>query len=335
MDLSRDQLRVLLLYEFRLNHTATEAQRNICEAMGDSVISYHTAKNWFHRFSSGDYGLGDQPHSGPATRVDVDRLRTLIEQNPRLSLHELGEELGCSHTTVARHLHELGKTWKWGLWIPHELTTSQLRARVEACMNLATFKRNTQWLRNVVTGDEKWVLYVNHTRKRQWLGTGESGIPTAKPELHPKKVMLSVWWNVNGVVYWELLPANSTVNAQTYCEQLDRVAAKLHGKQDRVYFLHDNARPHIAKLTHRKLLELGWTTLVHPPYSPDLAPSDYHLFRSLNNHLMEKRFDDQTALESELASFFDSQPRAFYEKGIMSLPDRWQQVIDSNGMYIN
>jgi hypothetical protein len=32
-----------------------------------------------------------------------------------------------------------------------------------------TSHRNYQWLRNLITGGEKWVLYVNHTRKRQWL----------------------------------------------------------------------------------------------------------------------------------------------------------------------
>jgi transposase len=58
---------------------------------------------------------------------------------------------------------------------------------------------------------------------------------------------------------------------------LDRVAEKLEEKYDKIYDLHDNARPHISKSTREKLLQLGWTTVPHPPYSPDLAPTDYHL----------------------------------------------------------
>src|SRR3954469_23682395 len=43
---------------------------------------------------------------------------------------------------------------------------------------------------------------------------------------------------------------------------------------------HDNARPHTVKMTKEKLQALGWEVLPHPPYSPDLAPSDFHLFRN-------------------------------------------------------
>ncbi|GFY08172.1 histone-lysine N-methyltransferase SETMAR [Trichonephila clavipes] len=46
-------------------------------------------------------------------------------------------------------------------------------------------------------------------------------------------------------------------------------------------FHHDNARPHTAMVTQQKLNDLGWEVLGHPPYSPDTAPSDYYLFRSL------------------------------------------------------
>jgi hypothetical protein len=69
--------------------------------------------------------------------------------------------------------------------------------------------------------------------------------------------MLSVWWGVNGIIQWEVLPNSCTITADLYCQQLDRVANKLKGKQDRIYYLHDNARPHIAKSTREKSLKLG------------------------------------------------------------------------------
>ena len=46
-------------------------------------------------------------------------------------------------------------------------------------------------------------------------------------------------------------------HADLYCQQLDRAAAKLQGKQDRIYFLHDNAKLHIAKSTREKLCSLS------------------------------------------------------------------------------
>ncbi|CAF1475166.1 unnamed protein product [Adineta ricciae] len=80
-------------------------------------------------------------------------------------------------------------------------------------------------------------------RNYQWLEAGQTGVATPKDDLHPKKIMLSVWWGVKGIIHWEILPAGCTITADLCCQQLDRVAAKLQGKQDKVYFLHDNARP--------------------------------------------------------------------------------------------
>ncbi len=49
--------------------------------------------------------------------------------------------------------------------------------------------------------------------------------------------------------------------------------------------LHDNAAPHTAKVTKETLESLGFRVLPHSPYSPDLAPSDFHLFRPLTRFM--------------------------------------------------
>ena len=72
----------------------------------------------------------------------------------------------------------------------------------------------------------------------------------------------------------------------------------------------------------------------HLPYSPDLAPTDHHLFRSLSNFLKEKSFDNFEQLKLEINTFFDSRSPDFYAKGILELPDRWSKVIDIEGEYL-
>ena len=74
--------------------------------------------------------------------------------------------------------------------------------------------------------------------------------------------------------------------------------------------------------------------LPHAPYSPDLAPSDYHLFGSLALSIKEKNFDDLDHLKSEIETFFSSQRPDFYAKGIFELPKRCSKVIDTDGEYI-
>ncbi len=149
--------------------------------------------------------------------------------------------------------------------------------------------------------------------------------------------MLSVWWDVKGVIYFELLPLNTTVDATLYCAQMNRLQVALKKERpyrDKVQLLHDNARPHTAKKTQEKINELGWEVLPHPAYSPDLAPSDYHLFRSLSNHLENRHFDNRDQLQNDLEDFFRSKPASFYDHGIRQLPKRWEEVIDNNGEYI-
>ncbi|GFV88423.1 mariner Mos1 transposase [Trichonephila clavipes] len=101
---------------------------------------------------------------------------------------------------------------------------------------------------------------------------------------------------VKSVVYYELLKQGKTINVDKYCEQLDKLNAAIKEKRPAlasrkgIVFHHDNARPHTAAVTQQKLNALGWEVLGHPPYSPDLATSDYYLFKSLQNYLMGRKF---------------------------------------------
>ena len=72
----------------------------------------------------------------------------------------------------------------------------------------------------------------------------------------------------------------------------------------------------------------------HPPYSPDLAPTDYHLYCSLSDYLRENKFDDENNPKMDLVKFFGQKSRDLYESGILSLAERWRQVVDSNRAYI-
>ena len=85
MNLSRREIRVLLLDEFFLGHKATEATNNICTTIGQDIISTHAAQCWFYRFNSGNYELDDSSRSGRPVEVDLDRLKHLIEDDLRLT----------------------------------------------------------------------------------------------------------------------------------------------------------------------------------------------------------------------------------------------------------
>ena len=112
------------------------------------------------------------------------------------------------------------------------------------------------------------------------------------------------------------------------------VLAEVRPKRRQVVLLHDNAPAHKAKSTRQKLLELGWEVLPDPPYSPDLAPTDYHLFAALDRSMAGKEFADEDDLKPHLMNFFEALRPDFYTRGIRSLHTRWQRVIESDGDYI-
>jgi histone-lysine N-methyltransferase SETMAR len=133
-----------------------------------------------------------------------------------------------------------------------------------------------------------------------------------------------------------MLRQGQTITAEVYCQQLDRVAAALAQKRphrQHQIFLQDNARPHTARLTQRKLAQLGWEVLDHPPYSPDLAPSDYKAFRSLQNWLNGKEFATEEELRQSVQEWMDSRPAGFWVMGFVDLPERWRKVIEYEGDY--
>jgi [histone H3]-lysine36 N-dimethyltransferase SETMAR len=207
---------------------------------------------------------------------------------------------------------------------------------VAALGNLERFQAGNLNLDEILTEDEKWVLYVNVVRKREWRKRGEHATPTAKPGLFPKKVLLCFWWDTEGPVHWELLQQGQTITAQVYCDMLDRVAAELAVKRphrQHQIFLQDNARPHTARITQQKFQQLGWEVLDHPPYSPDLAPSDYRAFLSLQNWMKGKEFATEAELRKSIQDWVDSRPAGFWVMGFTDLPERWAKVVEYEGDY--
>ncbi|XP_032688787.1 2-oxoglutarate receptor 1-like [Odontomachus brunneus] len=107
----------------------------------------------------------------------------------------------------------------------------------------------------MVTGDPlAWIVYNNVSQKR-WSKRGEAAQTVAKAGLHPKKVMLSIWWDWKGIVYYELLLPNKTIDSTKYCSQLAKLKRTIDQKwpelanRKGVVFHQDNARLHVSLMT--------------------------------------------------------------------------------------
>ncbi len=226
--------------------------------------------------------------------------------------------------------------------MPHKLSEVNISQRLKTCEFLSSKQKKKSFLWKIVTGDEKWIYYDNPGKRKQWLSPDQAPIAMPKPEVHQKKAMLCVWWDQKGIIHYELLEPKQTVDANLYSDQLMRLSQAMDekrpcsGKGGRdVVLLHDNARPHVAKVTKETIENLGWEVLPHPAYSPDLAPSDYHLFRSMEHFFREKSFEDFKSVEKEVENYFASKPVSFFERGIRLLPEKWAKVIVNDGNYFD
>jgi hypothetical protein len=112
--------------------------------------------------------------------VDLDKLLALVTDNPRQSTRGLAEQLHCSHMTVDCHMNELGFVSKVGSWVSHDLTPCQTQQRIGISNFLLSQFPRENFLQDIITGDEKWVVHEDHARKYQWIPRGETPESEAK-----------------------------------------------------------------------------------------------------------------------------------------------------------
>ena len=96
-----------------------------------------------------------------------------------------------------------------------------------------------------------------------------------------------------------------------------------------VWLLHDNAPVHKSMIAQEAVRDCGFVQLDHPAYSPDLAPSDYYLFRNLKSHLRGVRYPDDEALKEAVKEWLEGQTEDFYFSGINSLAENVANALNS------
>ena len=148
-------------------------------------------------------------------------------------------------------------------------------------------------------------------------------MPNARDGHH--QLLLTVFWDSQGPILEHYMEKGVTVTSVNYSNMLRNelrpaIRSKRRGRLTQgVLLLHDNARPHTAHLTINTILQLNWEVLEHPAYSPDLAPSDFHLFGHLKNALRGHRFAADDEVKEVVHDWLRSQPQTFFSNGLRSL----------------
>ena len=159
-------------------------------------------------------------------------------------------------------------------------------------------------------------------RVKVWTKSGGTGWFIPKKNNHGSKSMLCVWLDLQGVIHYELLPPGQTVTGKLYVGQLEHLGfawAQKYLEYEKKSWDHH----HVAKPVKDKLKSLGWEVVSHTPYSSDIAPFDYYLFRSMASAPSGEQFINVGATKDP----------NFFWKGIYELPKKWKKVIEAEGKY--
>ena len=101
-----------------------------------------------------------------------------------------------------------------------------------------------------------------------------------------------------------------------------------------VLLLHNNARPHTAACTSDLIKLFNWEIFDHPPYSPHLAPGDYHLFTKMKVWLATQRFHTNEELMDGVNNWLHNLVAPFFDEGLQKVVSRYNKCLNVDGNYV-
>jgi hypothetical protein len=174
----------------------------------------------------------------------------------------------------------------------------------------------------------------------QWKHPSSPASKKFKTQASAGKVMPAIFWDVNGPILVHFQEKGQTVISAQYSDMLvnelkPSIRLKHQGLiSKKVLLLHNNSRHHTAVHTVDTLRALKFEVLKHPPYSPDLLPSDFHLFGPLKEHLRGQKFADDNVVMEAVQSWLKATPKSFFLEGIHKLVNRWTKCVAKQGDYV-
>ncbi|GFU41928.1 histone-lysine N-methyltransferase SETMAR [Trichonephila clavipes] len=325
------EYRVIVKYLFLKGNAPTQIKVELDSVYGDSTPSFTSVKVWAAEFKRGRKSLGDDKRSGRLNTATTDETIAKVHQmgldNRRIKVREIAEVMIMSKEHVCHILNQhLGIRKLSMRWVPCLLTLDQKHVRMNISNALLPqFRCNkSKFYYRLITVDETWIHHYTPETKiqcKQWTAKGEPAPKKAKTVYSAGKVMETVFWDRHGVILIDYLQKGKTITGfllritnHYYASLLDKLKAELakkrpHLQKKKIMYHQDNAPSHTSAVAMTKIHELRFELLDHPPYSPDLAPSNFFLSSHLKIALGGQRFSSNEEAITFVSNYFAEKKR--------------------------
>ena len=340
--------RVCIKFCQKLGKTASETVEMLKEAYGHDAMSRARVFDWHRRFKEGRTSVESDERPGrPSTSRNaetVENIRGLVKTDRRLTIRDICDEVGISVGSCQAILTEdLGMRRVAATFVPRILTPEHKEFRMTTATHLLQCaESDADFLKTIITGDESWIYGYNLETKAPatvWPFPLSPRPKKARYVRSKTKVLLTVFFDKEGVVHHEYAPEGQTVTEQYYLEVMHRLRDAVRCKRHDMWFTgqwqihHDNAPAHSAQPVQQFLAEHGIVQVQQPPHSPDLAPCDFFLFPKLKIHLKGKRFEDVEDIKRNTTAQLFTISREEFRRCFDQWKNRWIKCVDSQGDY--
>ncbi|CAF4820702.1 unnamed protein product, partial [Rotaria sp. Silwood1] len=293
----------ILFVRTALNIEARTIHDELHTVFGDEAPSYRTVARWAQWFREGREEVEDEQRSGrPVTETTLDNIeeiRSIVNDDPHVTIAELQEHTGLSYGTVHRILSDHLELRKiTARYIPKQLKDYERDERVRICKeNLPRFTEGGWRLSDVITGDESWFFHQQSGRKvsnAAWVAKDDPPPTVIRRNKFAPRTLFCIFFKSTGPLLIHRVEREQTIDRHYYIENCLQHVIKEIKKQrpssgtHAIKLYHDNGRAHV----HQDLLDYlrseGIAIVQHPPNSPDLSPCDFWLFDLIKRNLADQ-----------------------------------------------